>query len=179
MPPENDVLPKLVRARAFRGTTKTNRTNRARRTWIFQTVSWNGSTLERGKRKSPRSEFQREKAAFLRRAERCILFRSKKNSKKKIEDEEEEEEKEEKKKEEETASTKRVDDENAARQRRYRRFAVWLKTMTFPRKSSIVNWVALKTVSACFDRAIEAWCWRHQRRTRDGGEVRQELRVLA
>ena len=164
VPPENVTFCQSSFVHALSEDYNKNKSNKSSATYVDipdRLVEWiDDWREERGK--SLRSEFQREREtvhffAALKDAY-FIPFEKKKSKKEDREDEEEEEEKEEKKKEEETASTKRVDDENAASAKDGTAVdsAVAAKDDDISKKViDSHSRVALKTVSACFDRAIE------------------------
>ena len=164
VPPENVTFCQSSFVHALSEDYNKNKSNKSSATHVDipdRLVEWiDDWREERGK--SLRSEFQREREtvhffAALKDAY-FIPFEKKKNKKEDREDEEEEEGKEEKKKEEETASTKRVDDENAASAKDGTAVdsAVAAKDDDISKKViDSHSRVALKTVSACFDRAIE------------------------
>ena len=164
VPPENVTFCQSSFVRALSEGYNKNKSNKSSATYVDipdRLVEWiDDWREERGK--SLRSEFQREREtvhffAALKDAY-FIPFEKKKSKKEDREDEEEEEEKEEKKKEELKASTKRVDDENAASAKDGTAVdsAVAAKDDDISKKViDSHSRVALKTVSACFDRAIE------------------------
>ena len=165
VPPENVTFCQSSFVHALSEDYNKNKSNKSSATYVDipdRLVEWiDDWREERGK--SLRSEFQREREtvhffAALKDAY-FIPFEKKKSKKEDREDEEEEEEeKEEKKKEELKASTKRVDDENAASAKDGTAVdsAVAAKDDDISKKViDSHSRVALKTVSACFDRAIE------------------------
>ena len=164
VPPENVTFCQSSFVHALSEDYNKNKSNKSSATYVDipdRLVEWiDDWREERGK--SLRSEFQREREtvhffAALKDAY-FIPFEKKKNKKEDREDEEEEEGKEEKKKEELKASTKRVDDENAASAKDGTAVdsAVAAKDDDISKKViDSHSRVALKTVSACFDRAIE------------------------
>ena len=164
VPPENVTFCQSSFVHALSEDYNKNKSNKSSATYVDipdRLVEWiDDWREERGK--SLRSEFQREREtvhffAALKDAY-FIPFEKKKSKKEDREDEEEEEEKEEKKKEELKASTKGVDDENAASAKDGTAVdsAVAAKDDDISKKViDSHSRVALKTVSACFDRAIE------------------------